>query len=393
MRSTPTSPAADSGAPATRPRPFVRLPSGSTARRPTPSSPPGPRSEGLLRGAESRARQSDDRPRAPRSLRAAAVLLTLALLAAGCGGSDGGPGDGGGTQNKAQQDISVAVASYDVAVSQAERRFLVGLQAPDQRLVTHGAVQLEFTYLGDRSTQVENATPSLSTTAQFLPIPGSPDPGQGDDPRLSAPSEARGVYGGQVAFDQAGFWTVAVTAAVDGGEPLQGSASFEVLADTQVPDVGEDAPRTQNLTVDSIATQGARPAAVDSRAESGGQVPDPELHDATIAQAIAARRPVVALFATPVYCVSQFCGPITDMVAEVAAERGDQAEFIHVEIWNDHQKQAVNRAAAEWLLRNDNLQEPWLFVVGADGKITHRFDNVTTRQELEAALDQVAAPA
>jgi hypothetical protein len=374
MRSTPTLPAAVPGAPATRPRPIVRLP--SVSRR--------------------RTRRSDDHPRAARVLRAAAALLTLTLLAAGCGGSGGGggePGGGGDTQNQAQQDISVAVASYDVAVSQAERRFLVGLQAPDQRLVTHGTVQLEFTYLGDRSKQVENATPSLSATAQFLPIPGSPDPGQGDAPRLSAPSEARGVYGGQVAFDQAGFWTVAVTAAVAGGEPLQGSASFEVLADTQIPDVGDDAPRTQNLTVDSIAEEGARPAAVDSRAESGGQVPDPELHDTTIAQAIAARRPVVALFATPVYCVSQFCGPITDMVAEVAAERGEQAEFIHVEIWNDHAKQAVNRAAAEWLLRNDNLQEPWLFVIGADGKITHRFDNVTTRQELEAALDEVAAPA
>lgn len=375
MRSTPTFLAADPGAAATRPRPLVRLPSGSN-RRP---------------------RRSDDRPRAPRALRAAAALLTLMLLAAGCGGSGGGgggtSGDGADTQNKAQQDIAVAVASYDVAVSQAERRFLVGLQAPDRRLVTHGTVQLEFTYLGDRSKQVENARPSLSGTAQYLPIPGSPDTGQGDTPRLSAPSEARGVYGSQVAFDQAGFWTVAVTAAVAGGEPLQGSASFEVLADTQVPDVGEDAPRTQNLTVDSIAKEGARPAAVDSRAESGGQVPDPELHDATIAGAIAARRPVVALFATPVFCVSQFCGPITDMVAEVAAERGEQAEFIHVEIWNDHAKQAVNRAAAEWLLRNDNLQEPWLFVIGADGKITHRFDNVTTRQELEAALDEVAAPA
>lgn len=343
----------------------------------------------------------DTRPRpaprqghpARRAGRGAAVLLVLALLAAGCGSGSGDDTGGGATETTAEPDMSVAVASYDVSVSQQPRRLLLGLQTPDQRLVTHGTVDLAFTYLGDREQQVENAEPSITTTGEYLPVPGSPDPGEGDTPRLSAPSEARGVYGGQVAFDQAGFWTVAVTAAVDGAEPLTGTASFEVLAENQVPDVGDPALKTENLTIASIEAGEAEPVAVDSRAQDGGQVPDPELHDSTIAEGIAAGRPVVALFATPVYCVSQFCGPITDMVAELAPQYSDKVDFVHVEIWNDHQNQAVNRAAADWLLRNDNLQEPYLFVIGADGTITHRFDNVTTRGELEAALKEVTGGA
>ena len=46
----------------------------------------------------------------------------------------------------------------------------------------------------------------------------------------------------------------------------------------------------------------------------------------------------------------------------------------------------VNQAAADWLLRNDDLQEPWVFVIGADGTIVARFDNVVTRDELEPLL-------
>jgi hypothetical protein len=57
---------------------------------------------------------------------------------------------------------------------------------------------------------------------------------------------------------------------------------------------------------------------IDSRARTQAEIPDPELHQTTIAQAIADRRPLVVVFSTPVYCVSQFCGPIADLIAELA---------------------------------------------------------------------------
>jgi hypothetical protein len=57
-----------------------------------------------------------------------------------------------------------------------------------------------------------------------------------------------------------------------------------------------------------------------------------------------------------------------------------------VEIWRDFQKQVMNKAAAEWLLRDGDLNEPWVFLIGTDGRIVVRFDNVTTRDELEPLL-------
>jgi hypothetical protein len=87
-----------------------------------------------------------------------------------------------------------------------------------------------------------------------------------------------------------------------------------------------------------------------------------------------------------VYCVSRFCGPVTDMIEELARDYGDRAEFIHVEIWRDFQGQVVNRSAADWLLRDNDLLEPWVYLIGADGRIAARWDNVATRQEIEPHL-------
>jgi hypothetical protein len=47
-----------------------------------------------------------------------------------------------------------------------------------------------------------------------------------------------------------------------------------------------------------------------------------------------------------------------------------KAAFVHVEVWQDFEKRQVNKAAADWLLRQGDLHEPWAFVIGPDGKIT-----------------------
>ena len=66
---------------------------------------------------------------------------------------------------------------------------------------------------------------------------------------------------------------------------------------------------------------------------------------------------------------------------------------MHVEIWRDFEKREVNKGAADWLLRKDDLNEPWVFVIGPDGRIAARFDNVATKAEVEAALKRLSAGA
>jgi hypothetical protein len=309
--------------------------------------------------------------RTRRRLAAAGVLL---LLLTACGGS-------GGSGKANADDLAVQVASYDLATG-APARFIVGLLTVDQRLVGYGTVDLRFSYVGTKEGGT-SATPfGPAVTASYLPIFGSviPTPAPAT-PQIVRSSDSRGVYGAQTAFDKAGFWEVEATATID-GKARHGKGAFAVNPTHAVPAPGDAALPTETLT---LTTPDIPKAAIDSRGGSG-DIPDPDLHRTTIAASLAAKRPVVAVFATPVYCTSRFCGPITDLVNELAHQYGDRADFVHVEIWRDFQAQTVNKSAADWVLRDGEITEPWVFVVGADGKVAARFDNVVTRAELEPIL-------
>jgi hypothetical protein len=306
---------------------------------------------------------------------AGALLVAASLVLAACGS----PG-GRASSQPSPDDLVVHVASYDLAVG-PPARFLAGVTTTDQRLIAFGSVDMRFTFVGTREGGgAGRAGPVVK--ADFLPIAGSTVPDSPPPaPEPVTASEARGVYAAPVGFDRAGFWQVEVSTTV-AGSVRRATGAFEVYERHAVPAPGDEARRTENLT---LASTDAPRAAIDSRA-GAGEIPDEDLHRTTIAAALAAGRPVVAVFATPVYCVSRFCGPVTDLVHELSRDYGDRASFVHVEIWRDFQNKEINRAAAEWLLRDGDLQEPWVFVVGADGRIVARFDNVVARGELEPLL-------
>lgn len=309
----------------------------------------------------------------------AVVTLAAVLLAACSTGDDADER----TSESAGPRMEASVASYDVAVG-PPARFIVGLFDQDKGNIGGGSVAMRFRFLGaGRSTErPESLGPAV--TARFLPIPGAAPPAGLDRPAFLRPSEGRGVYGGQAGFDRPGFWEVTVTADVAGTGRLTATAAFEVLAEHRVPAPGEQAPAGRNLTLDSTDVPRA---AIDSRALDDQPVPDPELHRATIADAMAARRPVLVVFSTPTFCVSRFCGPVTDMVAQLARDYADRAVFVHVEVWRDFEQKRLNDTAAEWLTRGGgDGNEPWVFLVGADGRIVARWDNVATRAEIEPLL-------
>jgi hypothetical protein len=303
--------------------------------------------------------------------RTAAVAVVLVVLGA-CGGS-------GGTAKANPDDLALAVASYDLATGPA--RFIVGLLTVDQRLIGYGSVDLRFSYVGTKEG-ASGSAPGPAVKASYLAIYGSTVPSPAPtDPQIVLESDSRGVYGAQTTFDKAGFWEVEASATID-GKVRTGKGAFQVNPTHAIPAPGDMALPTDNLT---LTTPDVPKAAIDSRGGSG-DIPDPDLHRTTIAASLAAHRPIVAVFATPVYCTSRFCGPITDMVNDLAHKYPDRADFVHVEIWRDFQAQVVNKSAADWLYRNDDLNEPWVFVIGSDGRITARFDNVVTQDELEPLI-------
>jgi hypothetical protein len=312
-------------------------------------------------------------------LRVPAFVLAFGLLAAACTSGDDQPPPTGPTGGS---KVTAIMASVDLYAGDPQR-VSIGLVTPDNRLVSFGTVDLAFSMVGG-AADTSSPEPGPTATATFVPTFGTPE--QAGGPVVTDPNQGRGVYEAEdVVFDTPGFWVAEVTADVQGMGRQSAQASFAVQERPQLPAPGDQAMKTDTLTVRS---KDVPLAAIDSRAANTGKIPDPELHETTIAQAIAQGRPALVVFATPVFCISRFCGPVVNMVEDLARRHADRAVFIHVEIWKDYNKQVLNDAPQEWLqMPNGDMTEPWLFLIGADGTISDRWSSMWSEQEVAAELE------
>jgi len=282
------------------------------------------------------------------------------------------------------EELSAETASFDLGAG-VDQRYLLGIFSSDGGSIVDGTISIDFTHLGAPDT----GGPAIrGVEATFVPVAGNEDRKIADSPHLAAPGDGTGAYeADNVRFPQPGDWQATATVKLD-GRTVTVDEAFTVLPDQVVPGRGDPAPRTANPTVHDPDVV---PTALDSRADQG-IVPDPTLHQMAIADAIGTGRPTLVVVSTPTYCVSRFCGPITETVQDLAAEYEARANFVHLEVWSDYEASEVNRAAAEWILPNGPTgdgNEPWVFLIGTDGTIVERWDNVTNGAALGMALDQV----
>jgi hypothetical protein len=311
------------------------------------------------------------------------ALLAATALVAGVACTSA-PGSDGGVGIDTRFAASLASSWHYVG---APQRVQVGILAADQdgrNVVSGGAVDLAFAFLGDGGGEPE---PGPTATAEYVPVPGT-EPGATEP---SVEPGARGIYEAEnVVFDAPGVWEVTVSAQIE-GVAQQLRTSFAVAEDSGIPAPGDRAIETETLTLDS---KGVPNSAIDSLAVDDAPIPDRELHEWSIADAIEAARPALVLFGTPAYCTSNFCGPEVEELQRLAEEYPDRAVYIHVEIWKQYdppQVQVINEGAAEWLLRKEPdgdpfMTEPWLFLIGADGRIVDRWGSMFDRDDVAAAL-------
>jgi hypothetical protein len=301
-----------------------------------------------------------------------ASVVAVTFVLAGCS-SDPSP-----SGSVDPTEFAMQVASTDLYVGPPQR-VQVGVVRSDPAggvlLLTSGTLDVTI-------AAVEGGDAPLEAEARYVPAPGT-DTGDGT-PALTSPDVRRGVYQtADIAFPTAGVWTASTSFEI-AGETVELESDFTVRDEPVLPAPGQDALPTQNLTMRSDVD----PQAIDSRATDGTPVPDPDLHGTTIADAMKDGSPVLALFATPVYCQSQFCGPTVDALEAIRAEGPNSVRYIHVEIWHDYQASEINEGAADWLLRDGDLTEPWLFLIDGDGTIVDRwgplFDPAEVLTELEA---------
>lgn len=160
-----------------------------------------------------------------------------------------------------------------------------------------------------------------------------------------------------------------LVAATPAGGPLV------VSADGQVPEVGERAPVVDTDTRESVA---GNIELLDTRQ------PPSSMHDVNFADVVGSQ-PTVILFATDALCQSRVCGPVIDVTEQVKSEREDDGvAFVHQEIYVDNEiGKGLRPSVAAWSLPT----EPWLFVVGTDGRVVERFEGAFSGDELNAAID------
>lgn len=315
----------------------------------------------------------------------AALLVGALLTVAGCGGDDGSSEDPvsrvpeeGGLQEQVRAASSPDAADFPSADGKTLNQLAEEVRGGGSTEVglatsvfTVGKDRLAFGMIDDQGQFVYGPT-----AVYVAPTPDDPAEGPFVAPADVLVTEGRyrsrqaaeegdpfaAVYQSQVPFDQKGPWAVlAVTRS--GNTYLAAPAQVQVntkKAD-DVPDVGDPAPKVATDTLESV--QGDEDL-LDTR------VPPSDMHRNSFDDVVGSK-PVALLFATPQLCQSRVCGPVTDIALQMKAKYGDEMEFIHQEVYVDNDPQAGLRES----LSAFNLRtEPWLFVVGADGRITARLE-------------------
>lgn len=168
------------------------------------------------------------------------------------------------------------------------------------------------------------------------------------------------------------YWLVAEPV----GAKIQALGMLEVRRHSDSVALGAKAPRSRTPTLAS--THGAV-SALTTRVP-----PDLALLRYSIAGSLAVHKPFVVTFATPRYCTSRTCGPVVDVVDYVRRRLGrSPIRFIHVEVYTRNRPAlGYNRWMRQWGLHN----EPWTFLVGADGRIKAKFLGSVSAGELETAI-------
>jgi hypothetical protein len=228
-----------------------------------------------------------------------------------------------------------------------------------------GPVRVSFLVVTQRARSVERPTARvwLSRALDQAPfLTGTA--------RLEDVGEGQRIYVADFDVPNAGKYFL--LAEPVGGSRIQGVGNVVVEERTKSPAVGDRAfpsktPTLADAPAAELTTQNP---------------PDTELLRVSVADALARKEPFVLVFATPKFCASRTCGPVVDVV-DAVRRRVPGVGYIHVEIYEENNPAlGVNRWVREWKLPT----EPWVFLVGRDGRIEAKFEGAVSERALEAAV-------
>ncbi len=334
--------------------------------------------------------------RAARLAPAFACLLALAFLA-GCGGDSDSSSSGSSSSGTAesrpappksdfpaphgrtlQELLKFADARSELVVSPAalafykgENRYPFGVFERDRSQVSDAEVALYFARIppveaGAKSKsgnkgQVAKAEEQALEEPAVGPFPAKIE-SLATQPAFRAlttsndPDAASVVYSTQIDFPSNGEWRIA--ALIKEGDELAATLlpSAVVGEFSDIPRPGDKAPTIHTPTAEDA---GGDLSKITTR------VPPDTQNKVDYADALG-KEPIVLLFATPQFCQSRVCGPVVDVAEQAKEEYGDEAAFIHMEIYSDNDPGKDTRPQ----VRAFHLPtEPWLFTIDGNGVV------------------------
>ena len=327
-----------------------------------------------------------------------AVIASLALI--GCGGSDGvntallEPGQVPEAVTAAEQvDLSqfppLQGRTLEQLLQVASARAQIGLGSgsftPSERN------RVAFAVLGQQGAPIYG-----QTVIYVAPTPGSPargpfpaplDPMVPQQKFLSrqaavAPEQLKAIYAAEAPLDRPGNWAVLSLTRTPEGLVAGTTTQLKVGRSSTIPEVGEEAPKIETPT-GAVSTTGTP---VDTRDPKA-----PSLHEVDFAQVVG-RKPVAILFASPQFCLTKVCGPVTDLLLQLQAAWGDRVAMIQQEPYSKFPDPGQQMKQFGLVAPDGAFTEPWMFTVAKDGRIAARLEGAFGINEMNGAIEAAAGP-
>jgi hypothetical protein len=260
--------------------------------------------------------------------------------------------------------------------------------------VNPGVQTFSFYLAATQTGPITQASPRVwvarsDTAGAMGPTPGVWYPMNGyDETHDTSPRSplAVGVYSARIDLPSPGVWIVAAEIK-SGGRRLVGTQAVSVTNQPIPGGIGThavDAPTpvaTTRRSAEEICTR--RP-------------PDP-MHYVSLDDALRNGLPTVVVFATPLLCASQTCGPVVDEQILVFEKYGpSRANFIHVEEFLPGRDlkpppptvENLSPAFKAWKFDT----EPWVIIIDRRGVVRARLGpGATAAEQIEAALQPLIA--
>lgn len=261
---------------------------------------------------------------------------------------------------QATEALQVTLVPSELVVG--PNRFAVGLFDDQGKAIEDASVHFRYFDLTDKSA------PRLESEA--------------DAERLTTADGRTSIFAQEREFNRAGAWGVEVQARLANGKSGSQRTAFTIVAQSPTLKPGQAVPALDTPTAASVEN--------DYTKLTSSPTPNPEFYRLSLKQALTSGKATVLLFATPAFCQTRFCGPSYDMTSDLQKQYGGRANFIHVEVYSGLPNPAATNFQLAPGMRAFGLStEPWLYIIGRDGKVAYRVEGLFTPAEIERHLKLV----